>query len=71
MVLLTVKLYDKNSGKIALDANNEIIGYQYLSMGKFMEFVKSGMNAEEALVKARGQYGRFAEAAKVIDPRKE
>ena len=57
--------------KIALDANNEIIGYQYLSLGRFMDFVKAGVPAEEALAKARGQYGRFADAAKVIDPRKE
>ena len=51
--------------------NNEIIGYQYLSLGRFMDFVKAGVPAEEALVKARGQYGRFADAAKVIDPRKD
>ena len=57
--------------KIALDENNEIIGYQYLSLGRFMDFLKSGIPAEEALNKARGQYGRFADAAKVIDPRKE
>ena len=57
--------------KIALDENNEIIGYQYLSLGKFMDFLKSGIPADEALNKARGQYGRFADAAKVIDPRKE
>jgi len=36
-----------------------------------MDFLKSGIPAEEALNKARGQYGRFADAAKVIDPRKE
>ena len=57
--------------KIALDENSEIIGYQYLSLGRFMDFVKAGVPAEEALAKARGQYGRFADAAKVIDPRKD
>lgn len=57
--------------KIALDENSEIIGYQYLSFGKFMDAIKSGIAPEEALTKARGQYGRFDEAAKVIDPRKE
>ena len=36
-----------------------------------MDFVKAGVPAEEALAKARGQYGRFNDAAKVIDPRKE
>ena len=57
--------------KLALDKNNEIIGYQYMHMGKFMDFIKKGIPAEEALEKAKGQYGRFDEAAKVIDPRHE
>jgi len=57
--------------KIALDENNEIIGYQYLSLGKFTDFMKKGMKAEEALEKARGTYGRFKDAPKYIDPRQE
>ena len=57
--------------KLALDANNEIIGYQYIHMGKFMDFIKKGVPAEEALEKAKGQYGRFDEAVKTIDPRHE
>ena len=57
--------------KLALDKNNEIIGYQYMHMGKFMDFIKKGIPAEEALEKAKGQYGRFDDAAKVIDPRHE
>ena len=57
--------------KIALDANNEIIGYQYLSLGKFTDFLKKGISAEEALEKAKGQYGRFDEGVKYIDPRQE
>ena len=57
--------------KLALDKNNEIIGYQYMHMGKFMDFIKKGVPAEEALEKAKGQYGRFDDAAKVIDPRHE
>ena len=57
--------------KIALDANNEIIGYQYMHVGKFMDFIKKGVSAEEALQKATGQYGRFDDAVKTIDPRHE
>ena len=57
--------------RIALDENNEIIGYEFISLGKFMDFVKKGIDANEALEKAKGTYGRFAEAAKYIDPRKE
>ena len=56
---------------LALDENNEIIGYQYLSIGKFTDFMKKGLSAEEALEKAKGQYGRYNDAAKYIDPRKE
>ena len=36
-----------------------------------MENIRKGMDANEALVKATGQYGRFDDAAKVIDPREE
>ena len=57
--------------KMALDANNEIIGYQYLSLGKFTDFLKKGIKAEEALEKAKGTYGRFADGSKYIDPREE
>ena len=57
--------------EIALDENNEIIGYKFVNLGKMMEAVKKGVDANEALAKATGTYGRFAEAAKVIDPRQE
>ena len=57
--------------KIALDANDEIIGYEFIHLGKFMDMVKKGINATEALEKATGTYGRFKEAVKCIDPRHE
>ena len=57
--------------RIALDENNETIGYEYISIGRFMDFLKKGIKAEEALEKAKGKYGRFDEAAKYIDPRHE
>ena len=57
--------------RLALDENNEIIGYEYLSIGKFTDFLKKGMNATEALEKSKGSYGRFNDAAKYIDPRQE
>lgn len=53
----------------ALDADGEIIGYKFVHLGKMMEFIAKGMEANEALVKATGQYGRFDDAVKVIDPR--
>ncbi|HCJ14601.1 MAG TPA: hypothetical protein DHV77_05180, partial [Erysipelotrichaceae bacterium] len=55
----------------ALDENNEIIGYEFVNLGRVMEMVKDGMDANEAIKKATGTYGRFADAAKYIDPRKE
>ena len=57
--------------RIALDADDEIIGYEFIHLGKFMDMVKKGVNAVEALEKAKGTYGRFKEAAKYIDPRHE
>ncbi len=57
--------------KLALDENDEIIGYQYLNFGKMMDFIKAGDDPKVALEKASGQYGRVADAVKLIDPRKE
>ena len=54
-----------------LDEDNEIIGYKFVNLGKMMEMIKKGMDANEAIEKATGKYGRFAEAVKVIDPRHE
>jgi hypothetical protein len=57
--------------RIALDENKEIIGYEFISLGKMMDAVKKGTDANEALKKATGTYGRFAEAKSYIDPRHE
>ena len=58
--------YVKN---IALDENNEIIGYEFVSLGKMMDFITKGMSPNEAYEKASGKYGRFDEAKTVINPR--
>jgi NifU-like protein involved in Fe-S cluster formation len=55
--------------KIALDDNDEIIGYAFVHLGRMMEMIAKGMEANDALEKASGTYGRFAEATKTIDPR--
>ena len=57
--------------RLALDENVEIIGYEYVSLGRMMDMIKKGEDANEAMKKATGSYGRFAEAAKYIDPRNE
>lgn len=41
------------------------------TIGRLMDAVKSGVDANEALKKATGSYGRFREAVSTIDPRKE
>ena len=56
---------------IALDKDNQIIGYKYVNLGKMMDNIKAGIEPMEAIEKASGKYGRFDEAVKVIDPRKE
>ena len=57
--------------KIGLDVDGEVIGYQFVNLGKMMEAIRKGTPAQEAFDKNVGTYGRFAEATKVIDPRKE
>lgn len=57
--------------RIGVDANNEIIGYEYVNLGKMMDFIKKGTEAGEALKKASGVYGRFNEAVRTLDPRHE
>ncbi len=57
--------------KLGLDKDGLIIGYKFVHLGKMMEFIRKGMDANEAMAKASGQYGRFDDAVKVIDPREE
>ena len=57
--------------KLDLDENDQVIGYEFISLGKMMDAVKKGVDANEAIKAATGTYGRFAEAAKYIDPRQE
>ena len=54
-----------------LDANDEVIGYEFVNLGKMMKAIREGVDPKEAYQKAKGQYGRYSEAVKVIDPRKE
>jgi hypothetical protein len=56
---------------IGLDANNEIIGYKFVHLGKMMADIRKGVDPKEAYEKNIGQYGRYDEAVKKIDPRKE
>ena len=66
-----LELTDGYITKVALNEEDEIIGYKYVNFGKMMDFIKKGDDANTALEKASGQYGRVADAVRVIDPRHE
>ena len=55
----------------ALDANNEVIGYKTVHLGKMLEAIRNGKDPKEAFEKNVSTKGRFEDAVKVIDPRKE
>lgn len=57
--------------EVGLDENDNIIGYKYVNLGRMMDFIKDGVDPLEAIEKASGKYGRFDDAVKTIDPRKE
>ena len=57
--------------KTALDENNEVIGYQFVRLGKMLEAIRHGEDPKTAFEKNIGTYGRFDGAAKYIDPREE
>ncbi len=57
--------------RMALDSDDQVIGYEFVKLGKMMEDIRHGMDAATALKNNTGSYGRFADAAKYIDPREE
>ena len=66
-----LELTDGYITDLAIDENDEIIGYKFVNFGKMMDFIKKGDEPAEALKKASGKYGRVDDAVKFIDPRKE
>ena len=57
--------------RLALNENSEIIGYEFVHLGKMMQAIKNGTDANKALEDAKSHYGQFDEAVKYIDPRHE
>ena len=60
--------------KMYLDKDDQVIGYEFVHMGKFMDAIKKGVDANEALKSVTGHYGRTTAeqgAVKSIDPRKD
>jgi NifU-like protein involved in Fe-S cluster formation len=60
--------------RVFLDENGEICGYEFVKLGPMMELIKKGTDANEALAKCTGSYGRTKPedgAVKSIDPRND
>ena len=60
--------------RMALDANDQVIGYEFVNLGKMTDFIKKGDEPNVAYEKSMGHYGRFTKedgVVKYIDPRKE
>ena len=57
--------------RLALDAGDEVIGYEFVHLGKMMESISKGVEPAEALKKATSTYGRWGEAVRTINPRHE
>ena len=57
--------------KLGLDKENRVIGYEVVQLGKVMEAVRAGKDANEAIKANTSTKGRFADAVKTIDPREE
>lgn len=55
--------------RLALDTDREIIGYEFVHMGKMMEAITAGTDANEALTANTATYGRFSEGVEFINPR--
>ena len=56
---------------VAVDNNNEAIGYKFVKVGKMLEDIRHGVDPKEAFEKNIGTYGRYADAPIYIDPREE
>ena len=56
---------------IALDENDEAIGYKFVRLGQMMEAIRKGVDPKKEYEDNIGQYGRYDEAARYIDPREE
>ena len=60
--------------RMALDADDQVIGYEFVNLGKMTDFIKKGDDPNTAYEKSMGHYGRFTKedgAVKFIDPRKD
>ena len=69
-----LQLTEGDITKMFLDKDDQVCGYEFVHMGKFMDAIKKGVAADEALKSVTGTYGRTTAeqgAVKSIDPRKD
>ena len=57
--------------KQGLDKNGEIIGYEYINLNNMMRLINNGKDVKEAYNESIKTYGRYEDAVKYINPRKE
>ncbi len=57
--------------ELGLDADNEVIGYKFVHLGKMMDAIKAGKDPKDAYESNIKTYGRYDDAVKYIDPRKQ
>ncbi len=57
--------------ELGLDKDDEVIGYKFVHLGKMMDAIKAGKDPKEAYESNIKTYGRYDEAVKYIDPRKQ
>jgi len=55
--------------RLALDADRQVIGYEFVRVGKMLEEIRRGAEPNEAYRNNIGTYGRFGEAVSYLDPR--
>ncbi len=54
--------------KLALDANNEIIGYEYIDTSELLTKLRQASNTD-AVKQSTKTYGRYEDGVKFVDPR--
>lgn len=60
--------------RIALDEDDQVIGYEFVRVGQMMEAIRKGKDPKEAYEANIGTYGRFSKedgAVRYVDPREE
>lgn len=56
---------------LALDENDEVIGYKFINPGVMFEKISNGISPEEAYNSGIKTYGRYDDAVKYVNPRNE